>query len=580
MWRISVKKLFYYLKPVAGMMTVGTIIKFIGSIMDLFLPYILAHLLDNVVPEAKNSGEIRTIFIWGGVMIICAAVAWIGNIVANRIAASTTRDAVKQMRSDLFRKTINLSEKQINDFSIPTLEMRLTGDTYNIHRMVGMMQRMGIRAPILLIGGVIMTFSMEPVLTCVLLCALPIIGFVVYFVSKKGIPLYDKVQSSTDKMVRIVRENIVGVRVIKALSKTDFEKARFEESNEEVGKNDMSAAIIMGITSPVMQILLNAGLVAVVFVGAIRVDAGLSEVGKIIAFMSYFTIILNAMMAVTRLFVMCSKGIASMNRIAEVLDEKDEQEIFLGAAPSEDIDTDNKIVFDKVCFSYNGVKDNLHNISLSLKKGGTLGIIGATGSGKTTLIKLLMRFYDPQSGSIYIDGKDIRKMSSKELRSRFGVALQNDFLYAGTVEDNLRFEREVTTEEINEAVIRAQAGDFVNERGLDYQLDMSGHNLSGGQRQRLLVARALAGNPEILILDDASSALDYKTDSALRSAIGNIDPSPTTVIVAQRVSSVMNSDVILLLDNGETVACGDHETLMRECEMYREIAETQMGGRV
>ena len=580
MWRLSVIKLFYYLKPVAGMMPVGTIIKFIGSIMDLFLPYILAHLLDNVVPEAKNSGEIRTIFIWGGVMIICAAVAWIGNIVANRIAASTTRDAVKQMRSDLFRKTINLSEKQINDFSIPTLEMRLTGDTYNIHRMVGMMQRMGIRAPILLIGGVIMTFSMEPVLTCVLLCALPIIGFVVYFVSKKGIPLYDKVQSSTDKMVRIVRENIVGVRVIKALSKTDFEKARFEESNEEVGKNDMSAAIIMGITSPVMQILLNAGLVAVIFVGAIRVDAGLSEVGKIIAFMSYFTIIHNAMMAVTRLFVMCSKGIASMNRIAEVLDENDEQEIFSGAAPSEDIDTDNKIVFDKVCFSYNGVKDNLHNISLSLKRGGTLGIIGATGSGKTTLIKLLMRFYDPQSGSIYIDGKDIRKMSSKELRSRFGIAMQNDFLYAGTVEDNLRFEREVTTEEINEAVLRAQAGDFVSERGLDYQLDMSGHNLSGGQRQRLLVARALAGNPEILILDDASSALDYKTDSALRSAIGNIDPSPTTVIVAQRVSSVMNSDVILLLDNGETVACGDHETLMRECEMYREIAETQMGGGV
>ena len=574
------KKLFYYLKPVAGMMTIGTIIKFISSIMDLFLPYILAHLLDNVVPESKKSGEIRMIFIWGGVMVLCAAIAWIGNIVANRIAASTTRDAVKQMRSDLFRKTINLSEKQINDFSIPTLEMRLTGDTYNIHRMVGMMQRMGIRAPILLIGGVIMTFSMEPVLTCVLLCALPIIGFVVYFVSKKGIPLYDKVQSSTDKMVRIVRENIVGVRVIKALSKTDFEKERFEESNNEVGKNDMSAAIIMGITSPVMQILLNAGLVAVIFVGAIRVDAGLSEVGKIIAFMSYFTIILNAMMAVTRLFVMCSKGIASMNRIAEVLDEKEEKEIFSSATPSEDIDTDNKIVFDKVCFSYNGVKDNLHNISVALKKGGTLGIIGATGSGKTTFIKLLMRFYDPQSGSIYIDGKDIRKMSSKELRSRFGIAMQNDFLYAGTVEENLRFERDVPIEEINEAVIIAQAGDLVDERGLDFQLDMSGHNLSGGQRQRLLVARALAGNPEILILDDASSALDYKTDSALRTAIGKLDPSPTTVIVAQRVSSVMNSDVILLLDNGETVACGDHETLMRECEMYREIAETQMGGGV
>ncbi len=561
-------------------MTFGTIIKFIGSIMDLFLPYILAHLLDNVVPAAQKSDDIRTIFIWGGVMILCAAIAWIGNIVANRIAASTTRDAVRQLRSDLFKKTINLSEKQINDYSIPTLEMRLTGDTYNIHRMVGMMQRMGIRAPILLIGGVIMTFSMEPVLTCVLLCALPVICFVVYFVSKKGIPLYDKVQTSTDKMVRIVRENIVGVRVIKALSKTDFEKERFDDSNNEVGKNDTSAAIIMGITSPVMQVLLNAGLVAVIFVGAIRVDAGLSEVGKIIAFMSYFTIILNAMMAVTRLFIMCSKGIASMNRISEVLDEKDEQEIFADATPKEDISTDAKIVFDKVCFSYNGIKDNLHDVSVSLRSGGTLGIIGATGCGKTTLIKLLMRFYDPNSGAIYIDGKDIRKMTPEELRGRFGIAMQNDFLYAGTVEDNLRFEREITTEEIDEAVINAQASDFINERGLDYELEMSGHNLSGGQRQRLLVARALAGNPEILILDDASSALDYKTDSALRAAIGGLDPSPTTVIVAQRVSSVMNSDVILLLDNGEVVACGDHATLMKECEMYREIAETQMGGGV
>ena len=574
------KALFHYLRPVAGMMTVGTIIKFVASIMDLFLPYILAHLLDNVVPEAKKDGQLRTIFIWGGVMIFCAFVAWIGNIVANRIAASTTRDAVRVMRSDLFKKTINLSEKQINDYSIPTLEMRLTGDTYNIHRMVGMMQRMGIRAPILLIGGVVMTFSMEPVLTCVLMCALPIISFVVYIVSKKGIPLYEKVQTSTDKMVRIVRENIVGVRVIKALSKTEYEKDRFSESNEEVGKNDTDAAIIMGITGPVMQILLNAGLVAVIFVGAIRVNAGLSEVGKIIAFMSYFTIILTAMMAVTRLFVMCSKGIASMNRISEILREKDEQELFSSAQTADAISTDAKIVFHKVCFSYNGIKDNLHDISFSIPKGGTLGIIGATGSGKTTLIKLLMRFYDPDSGSIYIDGEDIKNKTPEKHRSRFGVAMQNDFLYAGTVEENLRFERNISREQIEKAVINAQAEDFMNQRGLDYELEMSGHNLSGGQRQRLLVARALAGESEILILDDASSALDYKTDSALRSAISKLEPAPTTVIVAQRVSSVMNSDVILLLDNGETIACGDHDTLMRECDMYREIAETQMGGGV
>lgn len=572
------KLLFRYLRPVAGRIAIGTVIKFIGSIMDLFLPYILAHLLDVVVPEAKLSGDIRLIFIWGGAMLVCAAVAWSGNIIANRMAASTSRDAIREIRMDLFEKTVKLSERQINHYSIPTLEMRLTGDTYNVHRMVGMVQRMGVRAPILLIGGVIMTFSLEPVLTCVLLSALPIIALVVYFVSKKGIPLYDLVQRKTDTMVRIVRENIVGVRVIKALSKTDYEKERFFGVNNDVGESETKAGVVMATTNPVMNILLNCGMTAVILVGAFRVDSGLTQPGTIIAFMTYFTIILNAMMSVTRLFVNSSKGVASMNRIAEVLYEDTEEKLFSAAVPESDKDTDAKIVFDGVCFSYNGKKNNLQNISVSVPKGGTLGIIGATGSGKSTLIKLLMRFYDPGAGAIYIDGKDIRGYDLKELREKFGVALQNDFLYAGTVEDNVRFERKVTRDEIGTAVVAAQAGDFVAERGLDYELTMSGHNLSGGQRQRLLVARALAARPEILILDDASSALDYKTDAALRSAVGELDPKPTTVVVAQRVSSVMNSDVILLLDGGEAIACGDHDTLMRECEMYREIAQTQMGG--
>lgn len=572
------KILFHYLRPVAGRIAVGTTIKFIGSIMDLFLPYILAHLLDTVVPDAKADGDLRLIFIWGGVMLLCAAIAWTGNIVANRMAASTTRDAIRRLRMDLFEKTVKLSEKQINYYSIPTLEMRLTGDTYNVHRMVGMIQRLGVRAPILLIGGIIMTFSMEPVLTCVLLSTLPIIAVVVYFVSKKGIPLYDKVQSNTDTMVRVVRENIVGVRVIKALSKTEYEKERFFGVNEEVSDSETKAGVVMATTNPVMNILLNGGLVAVIFVGAFRVDSGLTQAGTIIAFMSYFTVILNAMMSVTRLFVNSSKGVASMNRIAEVLNEPTEEKLFETVEPVADIDTEAKIVFRDVCFSYNEKKDNLKSISVSVPKGGTLGIIGATGSGKSTLIKMLLRFYDPYSGVIYIDGKDIRGIKLSELREKFGVAMQNDFLYAGTLAENVRFERELDVPELETALRLAQAEDFVKERGLEYELTMSGHNLSGGQRQRLLVARALAGQPEILILDDASSALDYKTDAALRGAIGELKHKPTTVIVAQRVSSVMNSDVILLLDGGEAVACGDHETLMRECDMYREIAETQMGG--
>lgn len=572
------KALFHYLKPVAGRIAIGTVIKFIGSIMDLFLPYILSHLLDVVVPEAKVSGELRMIFIWGGAMLICAAIAWSGNIVANRMAASTSRDAVREIRRDLFEKTIRLSEQKINEYSIPTLEMRLTGDTYNVHRMVGMVQRMGVRAPILLIGGVFMTFSMEPVLTLVLLSTLPIIAFVIYFVSKKGIPLYDLVQRKTDTMVRVVRENIVGVRVIKALSKTDYEKEKFFEINNEVGSSETKAGIVMATTSPVMNILLNGGMTMVILVGAFRVAGGDTPPGTLIAFMSYFTIILNAMMMVTRLFVNSSKGVASMNRIAEVLAEDTEEVSFSNAEPCEDIDTDAKIVFDKVNFSYNGKKNDLQNISFSVPRGGTLGIIGATGSGKSTVLKLLMRFYDPNEGAVYIDGTDIRSMSLEDLRKRFGIVMQNDFLYAGSVDENIRFERETTDEAVSEAVVAAQAAEFVNERGLGYELTMSGHNLSGGQRQRLLIARALAAKPEILILDDASSALDYKTDASLRGAIDKLDPRPTTVVVAQRVSSVMNSDVILLIDDGETVACGDHETLMRECEMYRDIALTQMGG--
>lgn len=572
------KALFHYLKPVTGRIVVGTIIKFIGSIMDLFLPAILSHLLDNVVPQSKTDGDLRMIFIWGGAMVLCSIIALLGNIIANRIAASTSRDAVREIRKDLFEKTIKLSEAKINHYSIPTLEMRLTGDTYNVHRMVGMVQRMGVRAPILLIGGVFMTFSMEPVLTLVLLSTLPFIAFVIYFVSKKGIPLYDLVQRKTDTMVRVVRENIVGVRVIKALSKTDYEKEKFFDINNEVGGSETKAGIVMATTSPVMNILLNCGMTLVILVGAFRVSAGDTPPGTLIAFMSYFTIILNAMMMVTRLFVNSSKGVASMNRIAEILAEDTEEVAFSSAEPFADIETDAKIIFDKVNFSYNGKKNDISDISFSVPKGGTLGIIGATGSGKSTLIKLLMRFYDPQEGAIFIDGKDIRSMSVGELRKRFGIAMQNDFLYAGTVEDNIRFERETTPESIDNAINSAQAAEFINERGLDYELTMSGHNLSGGQRQRLLIARALAANPEILILDDASSALDYKTDSALRSAIDRLDPRPTTVIIAQRVSSVMNSDVILLIENGEAVACGDHATLMRECETYRDIAQTQMGG--
>lgn len=573
------KTLFRYIRPFWGRVAGGMTIKFIGSIMDLLLPYILAYLLDTVCPHARATGSTRMIFFYGGIMLLCSFVAWGGNVIANRMAAGVARDVTRALRLDLFDKTMRLSEQMMNDYSVPTLESRLTGDTYNVHHFVGMMQRMGIRAPILLIGGIVLTSMMEPVLTLVLLLTLPIIALVVYVVTKKGVPLYTILQQRTDDMVRVIRENITGVRVIKALSKGNYERARFARVNQAVSDGETRAGATMAITSPVMRILLNGGLTAVVFVGAVRVNSGVSQVGKIIAFMSYFTIILNAMMSITRLFIMYSKGAASADRIAEILAQPNEKEVLVctDLPPSEDR---GGIVFDHVSFSYGGKRADLSDISFSLPAGGTLGVIGATGSGKSTLVKLLLRFYDPNEGNIYLFGENIKSMPIDRLRRKFGVALQNDFLFADSIYENIRFERDIEKSRLEKAAASAQAEAFIRERadGFEEMLSAGGHNLSGGQRQRLLIARALAGDPEILILDDASSALDYRTDAALRKSISEMTPGPTAVLIAQRVSTVRGCDVIVVLDGGEAVAVGDHDTLMKTCDIYREIAQMQMGG--
>ena len=572
------KMLLRYLRPVRLRIGVGMVIKFAGSILELFLPSLLAFLLDEAVPQAKLDGRMAPIWIYSALMLLCALAAWGCNISANRMAASTTRDAVHQLRQDLFDKTIRLSDARINAFSVPTLEMRLTGDTYNIHRMVGMMQRMGVRAPILLIGGTVMTAVMEPVLTLILVATLPLIACVILGVTRKGVPLYDLLQRKTDDMVRVVRENITGIRVVKALSKTRYEKERFEEINRGVSDSETHAGVTMALTNPVMNILLNGGLTLVILAGAYRVQAGLTLPGTIIAFMSYFTIILNAMMAVTRMFIMCSKGLASANRISEVMDaEPEEREL---AAHGCGEHREGMLVFENVSFSYNGRKNNLENISFSLPRGGTLGIIGATGSGKSTLIKLIMRFYDAGEGTVFVDGRDVRDIPLPELRSKFGVAMQNDFLYADTIANNIDFGRGLSHEQIKTAAIRAQAIEFIEAfpEGFEHEITSKGTNISGGQKQRLLIARALAGDPEILILDDSSSALDYKTDLELRRAIAEIGGKTTVIVVAQRISSVMNSDLILVLDDGEIIGAGRHSELLESCEIYREISDSQMGG--
>ena len=554
-------------------MTVGLAIKIAGTVVELFLPYILTHILDNVIGTLR----IEKVVFWGIMMIICAALACAGNIIANRMAAKTSKDFSKKMRKDLFAKTLYLSEAQTDAFTIPSLESRITTDTYNVHNFVSMMQRMGVRAPILLIGGMAISFFMDPSLALIMLATLPFIFITVYSISRNGIPLYAKVQEKVDGMVRVVREDTQGIRVIKALSKNDYENRRYDEVNLALSKEERKAGTIMGSVNPIMTLLMNLGITAVVAVSAFTVQKGISTPATVIAFVQYFTLISMAMMVISRIFVMYTKCAASAKRISEVLETPDS---FFVTEDSSESDSKNFISFENVSFSYLGKKNNIDNLSVSVPKGGTLGIIGATGSGKSTFAKLLMRSYETDSGKIKIGGKDITSYSREELTSLFGVALQNDFLYADTIRENISFGRELSEDEIRRAAKIAQAEDFIEALPEKYEhvIAPKGTNLSGGQRQRLLIARAVAAKPDIIILDDSSSALDYKTDAALRKALDSELSDSTVITIAQRVSSVKNCGEILVLDNGKVIGRGTHEELLETCPEYKEISDSQMGG--
>jgi len=409
---------------------------------------------------------------------------------------------------------------------------------------------------------------------------LPFITAAVIFISKKGVRLYSKLQEATDNMVRVTRENIQGIRIIKALSKTDHERRNFRRVNHDLMQREKTAGITMAMTDPLMNIFLNIGLVSVIVVGAYRVNQGVSEVGKIIAFMSYFSLILNAMLTVTRMFVMYSKGAASVNRIASVLDMPQELPVADAEADRVKVSDVPHIEFRHVSFSYKGNKNNLTDINFKLSRGETLGIIGATGSGKTTIAALLTRFYDVTSGSVLINGRDIRSIPYDELYAMFGCVLQNDFLFADTVSENIRFGRDIDDEALVTAAKNAQAFEFIagKDEGMQHQLAIKGANLSGGQKQRILIARALASKPDLLILDDSSSALDYKTDSALRASIAANFKNSTKIIIAQRISSIQSAEKIIVTDGGKMIDSGTHDELIARCDVYMEIAESQMGG--
>lgn len=574
-----------YLKPYCPRMGVGFLIKFWGTIMDLCIPYILAYIIDSVIPKQQKN----LVLLWGFFMIFCSVLAVTFNIIANRMASKVASDATELIRHDLFSKIMYLSNRQTDFFTKPSLISRMTTDTYNLHQMIGRVQRLGVRAPILLIGGICVTFTLDPAMACVLVAVLPLLGMITVYVSRKSIPMYIVLQEASDRFVRMVREDIAGIRVIKALSKTDYETEKFRAINKEVVERERKNGMVMAIIDPAMNILLNLGLVCVIFVGALRVNGGNCEVGKILAFTTYFTIILNAMLSISKMFTILSKAIASGNRIWQVLETKEDMQVLemkedqQTSKAKEDIQTPEEIVFEHVSFSYLKQKDaDIRDLSFCIKRGETLGIIGEIGSGKSTIINLMMRMYDADQGRILISGRDVRTYKPEELKSRFGVVFQNDTIFEDTIAGNVTLGRELDETQVQEALLYARAREFVENRTdrEEEALNIKGANLSGGQKQRVLIARALAAKPRILILDDSSSALDYKTDAALRKGIREHFAGTTLVIVAQRISSILNADHILVMEDGKAIGYGTHEELLRSCAVYREIGKSQMGEEV
>ena len=566
-------KLERYIRPYWWFIILTTFIKLMGTVVELLIPYLLEIILDHKVP----AGEQNAIFGYGGLMLLCAALALLFNVLANRMAAQSSGQITRAIRHDLFAKLESLSSRQMDELTTSSAVSRLTSDTYNINQLLARFQRMGIRAPMLLIGGVVMMVSMDLKLALILIGLLPIIAIVSYLVTKISVPMHFHQQDVLDDMVRTVQENITGVRVIKALSKTDYEKNRFHNVNESLSSAALKAGMVTSITNPVASLVLNLGLTLAVLLGAFRVNAGDMESGVIVAFLQYFTYILNAMLGITRIFVMWSKGEASAKRVANVLAESADLTVL--QAEEEPAENAPHIEFKNVSFSYTGVENNLENINFRLEKGQTLGILGATGSGKSTIINLLLRLYDPNDGQILIDGRDIRTIPAQELRAKFGVVFQNDFVTEGDIAGNIRFFRDLDDDALNRAAEDAQAAAFIAEKegAMDAEVMVRGNNLSGGQKQRLLIARALAGDPEILVLDDASSALDYRTDARLRGALRKNYRNTTTVLIAQRVSSLRHADLILVMEDGNILGAGTHAELMETCDEYRLIATTQMG---
>lgn len=568
------KDLIKYLRHYIKESILAPLFKMLEASFELFVPLVMAAIIDTGI---KNSDK-PYIFKMGMVLVGLAIVGFISALTAQYFAAKAAVGFGKELRGDLYRHINTLSYSEIDKIGTSTLITRLTADVNQMQTAVNLFLRLFLRSPFIVIGAVVMAFTVDPKTAIIFAVSIPLLAVVVFGIMFYSVPIYKKVQNRLDSVMRMTRENLSGVRVIRAFNHEQREIEDFDKCSEELKDMQLYGGKISAYLNPITYVIVNLSIVLIIYVGGLRVDTGRLTQGEVISLINYMSQVLVELIKLSNLIINLTKSVACGNRINDVF--KIKPSINDGSG----IKTNGEAVveFDHVSATYAGSKEkSLDSLTLSIPRGSTVGIIGATGSGKTTLINLIPRFYDVSGGSLKVNGTDVRNYNVDELRKLVGVVPQKAALVSGTVRDNMKWGKpDATDEEINAALKTAQALDFVDEKdGLDSKILQGGKNLSGGQIQRLTIARALVRKPEILILDDSSSALDFATDAALRRAIKSDTDNMTVFIVSQRFSTIKNADMIIVLDDGRVCGIGKHDELFESCEEYRDICESQLSSK-
>lgn len=579
------KVLFRFLKPYTALFALVVLFVFGESMAELYLPNLMASIVD----EGVVFGDTDHIWRVGGIMLLVAALGTGGAVMATFVSARVANAFGRDVRQRIFSKVTSFSLHEFDELGTSTLITRTTNDVTQVQRVLNVGMRMFISAPLMAIGGIVMARATDVALSKVVIVVIPILGVLIAIIASKSMPLFRALQQKVDTLNRVVRERLTGVRVVRAFNRTGHEQRRFTEANRDLTDTGIRVFRLMAAMMPLMMLMLNLTTVAIMWFGGLRVDAGQMQVGNLMAFIQYIMLIMFSLVMMSMIFVMLPRAVVSANRINEVLqvepeivDAPEAQPTDASAAASQAAVATGTVEFRRVTFRYPGAEQPaLSDISFTARPGETTAIIGGTGSGKSTLIKLMTRFYDVSEGSVLVDGVDVRELTQEALRSKMGLVPQRAVLFSGTVAENIRYGKgDASDEEVRRAAETAQALDFIEalDDGFDAVVAQGGANLSGGQRQRLTIARALVRKPDMYIFDDSFSALDFRTDARLRAALKSETGAASVFIVGQRVSSIMDADQIIVLDEGRIAGIGTHEELLKTSDVYAEIVASQLDG--